>query len=91
MIDVRCIRKNGINVKRRSSVPVQENIKCPSDLHALFEPLQRYINNRFNKNNTDCVSIAASVENCTDPCAGEDDSTYNSFFEVGTLLRVRWG
>jgi hypothetical protein len=31
------------------------------------------------------------VENCTDSCADEDDSTYNSFFEVGTLLRVRWG
>ncbi len=85
--NVRLIRKNGTNLKHRSSVPVPENIKCPSDLHALFEPLEQYINNRIK--NTDCLSVPVSVDNHTDLFADED-STYNTFFEVGTRIRVRW-
>ena len=64
-VDVKRLRKHRINLKSRSSLPVPENMKCPSDLHTLFEPLERYINNINQKSNTNGLSIPVSVENHT--------------------------
>ena len=77
-------------LKNRSSLPVPEWIKCPGDLHNIFEPLERYINNGINKSNTACLSVPLSVENCVNFNDAEDESTYDAYFEIGTRIRVRW-
>ena len=65
-------------------------MKCPSDLHTLFKPLEEYISNINHKSNTNCLSIPVSVENHTNLYEDNDDSVQNAYFEVGTPIRVRW-
>lgn len=84
-IDVRRVQKNRINRKHSSSVPVPENIECPSDLHTLFEPLEWYINNRIYKSNTDCISIPVSLETLTDQYEDTNDSTYDTFLKLAPV------
>ena len=88
--NVRRVRKHSVMLKNRSSLPVPEWIKCPSDLHNIFEPLERYINNGIDKSNTACLSVPLSVENCVNFNDAEDESTYDAYFEIGTRIRVRW-
>ena len=78
--NVRRVRKHSVMLKNRSSLPVPEWIKCPSDLHNIFEPLERYINNGIDKSNTACLSVPLSVENCVNFNDAEDESTYDAYY-----------
>ena len=60
--------------------------QCLSDLHNVFETLERYLGNRIQKANT--VTIPVSLANHTDFCIC-DEFIYATFF-VGTRVRFLW-
>ena len=68
---------------------MSEWIKCPSDLHNIFEPLERYINNGIVKSNTACLSVPLSVENCVNLNDDEYESLYDAYFEIDTQIKIR--